>query len=51
MQLKIGNGEFFFIKWVQAHEQAIVYGCWSMMVIGIFIIVTLAKDDILKSLK
>ena len=51
MQLKIGNGEFFFIKWVQAHEQAVVYGGWSMMVIGIFIIVTLAKDDILKSLK
>lgn len=51
MQLKIGNGEFFFIKWVQAHEQAVVYGGWSMMVIGIFIIVTLAKNDILKSLK
>ena len=51
MQIKIGNGEFFFIKWFQAHEQAVVYGFWSMMVIGFGIIYFLAKDDILKSLK
>ena len=51
MQLKIGNGEFVFIKWFQTHEQAVVYGFWSMMVIGICIIYFLARDDILKSLK
>ena len=51
MQLKSGNGEFVFIKWFQANEQAVVYGFWSMMVIGICIIYFLARDDILKSLK
>jgi hypothetical protein len=51
MQLKIGNGGFIFIKWLQAHEQAVVYGCWGMMVMGICIIYFLAKDDILKSLR
>ena len=51
MQIKIGNGEFFLIKWFQAHEQTVVYGFWSMMVTGFGIIFFLAKDDILKSLK
>jgi len=51
MQVKIGNGEFALIKWFQAHEQAVVYGFWGMMVIGICIIYFLAKDDILKSLR
>ena len=51
MQVKIGNGEFALIRWFQAHEQAVVYGFWGMMVIGICIIYFLAKDDILKSLR
>ena len=51
MQLKIGNGELVVIKWFQAHEQAVVYGCWSMMAMGICIICILSKDDILKSLR
>ncbi len=51
MQVKIGNGEFALTKWFQAHEQAVVYGFWGMMVIGICIIYFLAKDDILKSLR
>jgi hypothetical protein len=51
MQVKIGNGEFILIKWFQAHEQAVVYGFWSMMFIGICIMYVLAKDDILKSLR
>jgi hypothetical protein len=51
LQLKIGNGEFVVIKWFQTHEQAVVYGFWSMMVVGICIIYFLAKDDILKSLR
>jgi hypothetical protein len=51
LQLKIGNGEFVFIKWFQTHEQAVVYGCWSMMVVGICIIFFLNKGDILKDLR
>jgi len=51
MQVKIGNGEFALIRWFQTHEQALVYGFWGMMVIGICIIYFLAKDDILKSLR
>lgn len=51
MQIKIGNGEFFLIKWFQAQEQTVVYGFWSMMVIGFGVIFFLGKDDILKSLK
>jgi hypothetical protein len=51
MQVKIGNGNFFLIKWFQAHEQAVVHGFWGMMVIGICIMSILAKDDILKSLR
>ena len=51
MQVKIGNGNYFLIKWFQAHEQAVVHGFWGMMVIGICIMSILAKDDILKSLR
>jgi hypothetical protein len=51
LQLKIGNGEFVFIKWFQTHEQAVVYGCWSMIVVGICIIFFLNKGDILKDLR
>jgi hypothetical protein len=46
MQLKIGNGELILIKWLQAHEQGVVYGCWGMMVTAICVIYFLAKDDI-----
>jgi len=51
MQIKIGNGELFLVKLFQAHEQAIVYGCWIMMVIGFGIIFFLGKDDILNDLR
>ena len=51
MQIKIGNGEFFLIKWFQAHEQTIVYFVWGMLIVGLGIIFSLGKDDILKSLK
>jgi hypothetical protein len=37
-----------FIKWLQAHEQAVVYGSWGMMVLGICIIYVLNEGDILK---
>jgi hypothetical protein len=35
LQLKIGNAEFFLVRWIQAHEQAVVYGFWGMMVVGL----------------
>jgi hypothetical protein len=51
MQIKIGNGEFFLIKFFQTHEQGIVYCFWIFMVIGFAIILTLGRDDILKDFK
>jgi hypothetical protein len=51
MQIKIGNGEFVLIKFFQAHEQAIVYGFWFMIVIGFGIIFALGIDDILQDFK
>jgi len=51
MQVKIGNGEFFLIKWFQAHEQTIVYCFWGLFALGLVIAFSLAKDEILKNLK
>jgi hypothetical protein len=48
MQLKIGNGEFVFVKWFVAHEQAVVYGFWSILVAGLCIIYFLDRDNFLK---
>jgi hypothetical protein len=36
-QIRIGNGEFFLIKWIQAHEKGVIYGFWSLFVIGLCI--------------
>ena len=43
MQIRIGNGEFFPIKWLQANEQAAVYGIWGVYLIGISIVLMLVK--------
>jgi len=51
LQLKIGNGEFVFIKWFQAHEQGVVYGGWGVIAIGICIIYFLSDGDILKDMR
>ena len=51
MQVKIGNGELSLVKVFQAHEQAIVYGFWIMMVIGFGIVLSLGKDDIHKDVQ
>ena len=51
MQIKVGNAEFFLVRFFQAHEQAIVFGFWIMMIIGFGIIFSLGKDDILKDFK
>jgi hypothetical protein len=44
-QIKIGNGELFPIKWIQAHEQAVIYGFWILYVIGLCIAVPAAIKD------
>ena len=44
-QIKIGNGEFFLIKWLQAHEQGFVLGVWIMSIIGLCISLPAAIKD------
>lgn len=45
MQIKIGNGEFFLIKWFQENEQGIIYGFWSLIVIGLCLSIPVAIKD------
>jgi len=45
MQIKIGNGEFFLIKWFQVHEHAVIYGLWIFMVVGLCIALPAAIKD------
>jgi len=35
LQIKIGHGSLSIIQWLQAHERAVVYGAWSIFVIGL----------------
>jgi len=44
-QIKIGNGEFFLIKWLQAHEPGCVLGVWIMFIIGLCISLPAAIKD------
>ena len=43
MQVKIGNAELGIIRWLQAHEQSVVYGFWGMIAIGLIIIFAMVK--------
>ena len=43
MQVKIGHGEWFPIKWLQTHETAVIYSTWILLIIGFLIAV---KGDI-----
>jgi hypothetical protein len=45
MQIKIGNAEFFLVRWFQANEQTIVYCVWTMMVVGLCISLPAAIAD------
>jgi hypothetical protein len=45
MQVKIGNAEFILIRWLQAHEQSVVFGFWGVIVIGLIIIFSLVKPS------
>jgi len=44
-QIYIGNRELFLIKWIQTHEKGIIYGFWTMLVIGLCIGVPAAIKD------
>lgn len=50
LQIKIGNGEIFLVKWLQAHEQGVVYGVWGFFAAGLGIAYFLAKDLVMKNM-
>jgi len=43
MQIKIGNGEFSLIKWLQAHESTVVFCFWGLCVVGLFLALPAAR--------
>jgi hypothetical protein len=45
MQVKIGNAELVMIRWLQAHEQSVVYGFWGVIIIGLIIIIAMVKQE------
>jgi dolichyl-phosphate-mannose--protein O-mannosyl transferase len=49
MQIKIGNGEFFLVKWLQTYEQGVVYGVWGFFAAGLGIAYFLVKDLVMKN--
>jgi hypothetical protein len=51
LQIRIGNGEFFLIQWLQENERGVVYGFWGFCAAGLIIMYALAKDEILKMLR
>ena len=49
MQIKIGHGEFFMIRWLQAHEQKVIYALWGLLFIGAcFAVPSAIKDGLFK---
>ena len=51
MQIRIGNGELFLVKWVRDHERTVIYGIWGFFGFGLSIAFTLARDEIMKQLR
>ena len=45
MQVKIGNAELFMVKFLQAHEKAVVLGIWGMFIIGLCIAIPGGMKD------
>ena len=45
LQIKIGNGEFFFIKFLKNNEQIVVYCAWGMCLLGLLISLPSAIKD------
>jgi H+/gluconate symporter-like permease len=49
LQIKIGHGEFFMIRWLQAHEQKVIYALWGLLFIGsCFAVPSAIKDGLFK---
>ena len=44
-QIKIGNGELFLVKWLQAHEVGTVIGVWIFLLIGLCMAIPSAIKD------
>ncbi len=49
LQIKMGHGEFFMIRWLQAHQQQVIYVLWGLLFIGTcFAIPAAIKDGLFK---
>jgi hypothetical protein len=49
LQVKIGNGEFFMIRWLQAHERKVIYALWGLLFAGMcFAVPSAIKDGLFK---
>jgi len=49
MQIKIGNDNLAIIKWLQTHEQTVVFGFWGLILVGFIIMMILVKPaDIMR---
>ena len=42
MQIRIGNAEISLIRLLRAHEQAVVYGIWGVLAVGLCLAVPAA---------
>jgi hypothetical protein len=45
LQSATGNAEFFLVRFLRAHEQAVVYGIWGLFVIGLCVAVSAALKE------
>lgn len=45
LQIKIGNGELVFIKFLQNHEQGVIYCAWGICLLGLMISLPSAIKD------
>jgi hypothetical protein len=45
LQIKIGNEGLFLIQWLQTHERAVIYGAWSIFIIGLCISLSAAIKE------
>ena len=45
LQIKIGNAELFLVRFLQAHERAVVYGIWGLFVIALCFLVPIGIKD------
>lgn len=51
LQRRIGNAGLFLIRWLSAHEQAVVWCFWGIFALGLCMIFILARDEVLSQLK